>query len=223
MKFGTIIADPPWEYNRTSGNKKLRGYSDKQYEPLTTDDLANLPVSEIVGDVAVLLLWTNGPFLADGSAQRVAKSWGFKPVSLWYWHKIVWREISENTLYEKATHRCRTTDNSGVGYWARGNCEPILVASRGRSFRWSKMTNWRTEDKNALFEAPKRKHSRKPDDLHERVERGYVYDGANDGYPKPYLEMFARYPRDGWTLIGNEAPGHEGEDIRDAVKRLAGE
>jgi len=48
-KFGTVIADPPWEYAATSktkmptkGSAKLSGYSDEVYPSMTTDDLRGL-------------------------------------------------------------------------------------------------------------------------------------------------------------------------------------
>ena len=44
--------------------------------------------------------------------------------------------------------------------------------------------------------APRREHSRKPDGIHERIER--LVAG-------PYLELFARQKRPGWDVWGNEA------------------
>lgn len=40
-------------------------------------------------------------------------------------------------------------------------------------------------------------HSRKPDELYDIVE---------SCSPGPYLELFARYPREGWHQMGDEAP-----------------
>ena len=40
-----------------------------------------------------------------------------------------------------------------------------------------------------------RVHSQKPDEFYEIIER--LYDG-------PYLELFARRPRAGWTSFGND-------------------
>ena len=42
----------------------------------------------------------------------------------------------------------------------------------------------------------KREHSRKPDELYDIIEACS---------PGPYLELFARYPRDGWYAWGDEA------------------
>lgn len=200
MKFGTIVADPPWNYSRTSKNPKLRGYSDQHYEPLTTGDLEKLPVSRIAADQGVLFLWTTGPFLVDGSAQRVARAWGFEPVTLLYWHKL--SSAGKSHL-------------GGVGYWYRGNCEPVLVAKRGRAYRWSDMPYWTDRDASALFEAEKGRHSEKPGILHERIERS--------SYPRPWLEMFGRRERPQWAVVGNNGDGGTltlEEDITKSIDRL---
>ena len=47
-----------------------------------------------------------------------------------------------------------------------------------------------------MIETRKREHSRKPDEQHSIIEACS---------PGPYLEMFARYPRQGWTSSGFEA------------------
>jgi N6-adenosine-specific RNA methylase IME4 len=43
--------------------------------------------------------------------------------------------------------------------------------------------------------APVREHSRKPNQIYEVVEQ--LYTG-------PYVELFARYPRDGWSQWGDQ-------------------
>jgi N6-adenosine-specific RNA methylase IME4 len=47
-----------------------------------------------------------------------------------------------------------------------------------------------------LLVSPRREHSRKPDEAHERIER--LIEG-------PYLELFARTTRPGWDAFGNQA------------------
>jgi N6-adenosine-specific RNA methylase IME4 len=46
-----------------------------------------------------------------------------------------------------------------------------------------------------VIEAPRRKHSQKPDEVYEQIER--MFEG-------PYIELFARQRRDGWEAWGNE-------------------
>jgi hypothetical protein len=46
-----------------------------------------------------------------------------------------------------------------------------------------------------VIESQKREHSRKPDEIYDLIEACS---------PGPYLELFARSPRRGWTQWGNE-------------------
>jgi N6-adenosine-specific RNA methylase IME4 len=76
----------------------------------------------------------------------------------------------------------------GMGYWTRANTEPCLLATRGKPKRLN------ADVRQAIIE-PGREHSRKPDCVHERIER--LVAG-------PYLELFARQERRGWTVWGND-------------------
>lgn len=203
LDFGTIIADPPWNYMRTSKNEKLKGYSDKHYKPLTTEDLCQLPVNRIARDDSVLLLWATIPFVVNGDAQKVVEAWGFTPVTALSWVKT--SKNIENLSY-------------GVGYWFRGATELIMVGKRKRSYR-SQYLNILTEEDDTTTElngvtglvSPALKHSRKPDELHKMVE---------NIYPGPYLELFARTALPGWYAMGDETPATEGLDIREGLPYL---
>lgn len=48
---------------------------------------------------------------------------------------------------------------------------------------------------DSVIEAPRGRHSEKPEEAYRRIERVS---------PGPRLEMFARAPRDGWDVWGNE-------------------
>ena len=76
----------------------------------------------------------------------------------------------------------------GLGLTTRHNPEICLLARRGRARRIAK-------DVRELIIAPAREHSRKPDEAYRRIER---YAAG------PYLELFARQRRPGWTVWGNE-------------------
>lgn len=77
---------------------------------------------------------------------------------------------------------------TGMGYWTRANAELCLLATRGSPQRLAM-------DVPQVIMSPVREHSRKPDDTAPRIER--LLAG-------PYLELFARAPRPGWTTWGNE-------------------
>jgi N6-adenosine-specific RNA methylase IME4 len=78
----------------------------------------------------------------------------------------------------------------GMGRTLRAEHETCLIATRGR-FK-PKVRNIRT-----TFTAPVQEHSRKPDEIYA------ILEALSDG---PYVELFARRRREGWTSIGNELP-----------------
>lgn len=197
--FTTAIIDPDWPY--TVGPKGKRSgytrYKDserniyKQDEPLTIDELKDLPVGELVG--GYLFMWTVGPFLIHPNPKKqalsVLEAWGFKQASILTWAK--W-------------NRKRNAGYGGVGSWFLGNAEFCIVAKR-KGF-----PSVRT-GRSSLIVEPKTKHSAKPDNIHELCEQRF---------PGPFLEIFGRKNRKGWAVIGNEAPDTEGQDIRESMRRL---
>ena len=78
----------------------------------------------------------------------------------------------------------------GVGYWVRGASEFVLIGRKGH------VSAPRLSGFMGLL-SPNLQHSRKPDSVHIIAE-------AMDG---PYLELFARRARPGWTVFGNEIQG----------------
>lgn len=85
----------------------------------------------------------------------------------------------------------------GTGYTFRSAAEFFLVGMRGSP-------PVRSKSVRNLIVAPVRQHSRKPDDLHAMCES--LFDG-------PYLELFSREARPGWTGWGLETDrfGPEGD------------
>ncbi len=177
MKFSTILADPPWGYDRTSKSEKLTGYCDKQYSVLSAKEIEELPVANIAADDAVLLLWTTWPFLP--TALRTVDSWGFRFVTGLTWVKTL-------ADVEKLAY--------GVGYWFRGSTEPLLVGKRGAAHRTNLLGL--IDDRDG-FVSPRLLHSRKPSSIYEVTKH----------FPGPQLELFARKPQPGWYALGNECPG----------------
>ena len=77
----------------------------------------------------------------------------------------------------------------GTGYYTRANPELCLLFTRGNPKRISSAVR-------KLIIAPRREHSRKPDETRERIER--LVAG-------PYCELFARASAPGWDSWGLEA------------------
>jgi N6-adenosine-specific RNA methylase IME4 len=76
----------------------------------------------------------------------------------------------------------------GMGYWTRANAELCLLATRGSPKRVAKNVH-------QIIMSPVRKHSEKPE---------LAAKGAMKLLNGPYLELFARAPREGWNTWGNE-------------------
>jgi N6-adenosine-specific RNA methylase IME4 len=75
-----------------------------------------------------------------------------------------------------------------MGKTTRKNAEDCWLGKRGNP-------RVQAHDVRELIVAPRREHSRKPDEQYERIER--LAGG-------PYVELFARATRPGWTSWGNE-------------------
>jgi N6-adenosine-specific RNA methylase IME4 len=81
MRFGTIYADPPWQY----GNQGTRGATSDHYNGMTVEAIRALPVPQLAADNAHLHLWTTNAFLFDCKA--IIESWGFEYKSCYIWVK----------------------------------------------------------------------------------------------------------------------------------------
>ncbi|MEO7556807.1 MAG: MT-A70 family methyltransferase [Acidimicrobiales bacterium] len=106
----------------------------------------------------------------------VLESWGFTYKSMLVWAK---------------RRKDGGPDGRGVGFYFRNVTEPVLFGVRG-SLRTLEPGRRQVN----MVETRKREHSRKPDELYPIIEACS---------PPPYLELFARYPRDGWRSWGDEA------------------
>lgn len=82
----------------------------------------------------------------------------------------------------------------GMGYWARIRHEHLLIATRGEFPPPPPALR-----PDSVFEGRVGRHSKKPVLVHELLERLYP--------DLPKLELFAREPRDGWSVWGNESRG----------------
>lgn len=80
----------------------------------------------------------------------------------------------------------------GLGNYLRNSTEHLLLGTRGDApVRFRAQPTW-------LF-APVQDHSHKPEEVYGVIER------LSDG---PYLELFARRPRHGWHVWGNQIDSH---------------
>jgi N6-adenosine-specific RNA methylase IME4 len=179
-KYAAILADPPWHFKSNSAAAPGRNAM-AHYACMSLADIAALPVKDLAAEDCALFLWITGPFLAIGAHHEIMEAWGFKPSGMGFvWVKTNPRAASLFTMKQDLF--------TGGGFTTRKNAEFCLIGKRGRSVRIAK-------DVHEIIIAPRRQHSRKPDEVYERVQRYCV---------GPYLELFSRQQRPGWTCWGNE-------------------
>jgi N6-adenosine-specific RNA methylase IME4 len=155
------------------------------------DDIAALPVASLTAPDCVLFCWVTWPMLLD--CIKTIEAWGFTYKTCGFaWIK------ADNTQTDFFQEELKT--EMKLGYWTRSNSEVCLLATRGKPKRIDAGV------RQAIV-APSREHSRKPDGIHERIER--LVGG-------PYLELFARQQRPGWTVWGNQTDKFE--PVREAAE-----
>lgn len=128
QKFGTIYADPPWQYD----NQGTRASTENHYSGLTIDQLIELPVGELALPDAHLQLWTTNAFLFD--CQRLFEAWGFEYRSSFVWVK----------------------PQMGIGNYWRNSHEFLLTAIRGNAKRFNdhSLKSWGQFDRGAHSAKP---------------------------------------------------------------------
>ena len=174
-RFGTILADPPWQFQNRTGKMAPEHKRLSRYPTMDLAEICDLPVAGIAADTAHLYLWVPNALLPEGL--QVMERWGFA-----YKSNIIWYKIRKDG----------GPDRRGVGFYFRNVTEILLFGVRGRNART--LQPGRTQEN--ILSTQKREHSRKPDEQYGLIE------GCSTG---PRLELFARGPRAGWTVWGNQS------------------
>jgi N6-adenosine-specific RNA methylase IME4 len=167
-RYPVILADPPWEFEVYGAESGVERAAANHYPTMALADIIRLPIVGLATPDAVLFMWTTAPHLRE--ALDVLAAWGFEYVSNLVWVK----------------------DKVGLGYWVRNQHELLLIARRGEI-----PTPSPADRPPSVINAPRREHSRKPDEAYELIERMYP--------ELPKIELFARQARPGWAAWGNQA------------------
>ncbi|USN14194.1 DNA methylase [Brevundimonas phage vB_BpoS-Kabachok] len=176
--FDVVLADPPWEYH---GQQDKMGAAANHYPTMPDADLLAFPMRQLLSDNGVLFMWVTAPRL--DFAIDCLRAW-----------KLHYRGVAFVWIKTKM-------DGTPIG--AQGVrpsivkplTEYVLAASPVAKGRPMKLASEKVVQ--TVF-APRAEHSRKPDDVHERIEA--LYPEATK------IELFARRARPGWALWGNQAP-----------------
>lgn len=179
--YRAILADAPWTFETRADTGKDRS-PEQHYDCMTLEELKALPVRDIAAKDCVLFFWVIDTHIR--MALDVLDAWGFTyKTRAFHWAKL-------NKGGGKMLAGDPKAFFTGMGFWSRANPEDCWLATRGQPKRRETGKGVRR-----LIIAERREHSRKPDDIYERIET--LVEG-------PYAELFSRSNRPGWDAMGNE-------------------
>lgn len=181
--YRTIVVDPPWPQRGGGTLRGREGWHDShgsslpmKYATMPVADIAALPVLELADPGGAHLYVWTTNRFLD-DAFDVVRSWGFT-----YSTTLVWAKNPMGRglggAYGISTEFC---------LYARRGVLPTLSRVRGTWFQW----------KRRYDERGKPMHSAKPLGFYSLIEQVS---------PGPRVELFARRPREGWDVWGDQAP-----------------
>lgn len=176
MPYDIVLIDPPWSY---AGQQDKWGAAAKFYPTMSNEELLAFPAYDWLSPKGIMFVWATSPRL--DFAIDCIRAWG-----------LTYRGVAFNWI---------KTKKDGIPVGAQGvrpsivkpTSELVLAASRVKTGRPMKLFD---ESIRQIVLAPKQEHSRKPDAIHESIER--MYPDASK------IELFARRRREGWDAWGNE-------------------
>lgn len=146
--FGTILADPPWQFANRTGKMAPEHRRLSRYATLKLEEIKAIPVGNAAKNQSHLYLWVPNALLAEGL--EVMRAWGFE-----YKTNIVWHKVRKDG----------GPDGRGVGFYFRNTTELILFGVKGRL-----RTLAPGRRQVNIIKSEKREHSRKPDELYGIIE-----------------------------------------------------
>ncbi len=147
-QYGTILADPPWQFVNRTGKVAPEHKRLRRYDTMDLSKIMNLPVSSLAAEQSHLYLWVPNALLMEGL--KVMEAWGFT-----YKTNLVWYKVRKDG----------GPDGRGVGFYYRNVTEIILFGVRG-----GLRTGPAGRSKVNILISRKREHSRKPDELYGVIE-----------------------------------------------------
>lgn len=143
--FDLIMADPPWHFALRDESHGAGKSPQAQYQCMSLDQIAEMPVSVLAADNCALWLWATNPMIPQ--ALQVMAAWGF--------------------TFKTGGHWVKTTKHGklafGTGYLLRCAGEPYLIGTRGAPKT--------AKNVRSVIMAQIREHSRKPDLAFSEAER----------------------------------------------------
>ncbi len=187
--YDFAMIDPPWRWEAWGGGGEWKS-PNRQYATMTIQEIAKLPVGQLLKSNGVLWCWCTWPRI-DLQSRMIADDWGF--------------DIKTGGAWAKRTPSGKL--RWGPGYILRSVCEPFLICTAGtgsdHGFGNGKTTNLIETIEDAVLDGVAREHSRKPEEAYQLVEALT---------PNAYrADVFSRQQRPGWDSFGYEADKFSGE------------
>jgi len=176
VRAGALLVDPPLVFKTRSAKGEGRS-PQHHYKCMNFDELAALPIVKVAAADCFLFLWV--PLRSVFLVEPLMVAWGFK--------------FSGSAFAWAKQNRSGVGWFMGGGYGTRHNVEVCWMGRRGKPRR-------KCAGIRELLIAPVRQHSRKPDEVYQRIEA--FCDG-------PRVELFARQRWPGWICIGDEVGKYE--------------
>lgn len=139
-RFGTIVADPPWDFS----NRASRGAAVNHYGTMSGPEIVGLDVHHVAAEDAHLYLWTTDAHIQQALDSITAWGFTFKQI-------LTWSKRKGGRL------------QMGMGNYWRHCTEHVLFAVRGRC-------PVKRRNQFAEFEAVRQAHSAKPAEFFRLVE-----------------------------------------------------
>jgi N6-adenosine-specific RNA methylase IME4 len=166
--FDCVVIDPPWQVAKIDRDERPNQDA-FDYPTMSEDEIAAFWKDEIADRLVTdchLFLWTTHKYLP--AALRLLAGFGFRYVLTMVWHKPGGFQPHDLPQY---------------------NCEFIIYGRRGSPLFID------TKNFFCCFSAPRREHSRKPDEFYDTIRR--VTGGSR-------IDVFSREAREGFAQYGNE-------------------
>ncbi len=146
--YGTVLADPPWQFENRTGKVAPEHKRLSRYSTLSLSEIMEIPVDFVTAEKSHLYLWVPNALLLEGL--KVMTSWGFE-----YKTNIIWHKIRKDG----------GPDGRGVGFYFRNTTEILLFGVKGKL---RTLKPGRTQVN--IIKSQKQEHSRKPEEQYKIIE-----------------------------------------------------
>ena len=200
-----IVMDPPWP---EQGGGKIKRGADRHYKLIKKKE----DILRVVLRAERKIIY---PSMGGGTHEKVLPVFSPDPEGchLWIWvtsNYLPWglwlmdalgftykREFAWVKAVEYLSAKIFILERPGIGQYSMGQHELLLFGTRGKAMKPAAKDRPRS-----VITAPRPKdadgkmiHSAKPPEAYAMIEKVSL---------EPRLEMFARQPREGWTVWGDE-------------------